>query len=1494
MYNSFGNQGYGANPNYSAYGAGPAANQGYQYGQPTGMPQQPGLFQGLQTGLQGQPTGFQGQQQFQNPLAFGQNALGFGQNAPAFQQNFQQLFQPQQPIIQPQQTGYMPPANFGSFQAPADQTGAAPLTQQKTGFSTALAGVLQNTDLKIPAMRLSFISLADQVKFEGLFRTAVGPGEQSVSGEAARDILLRSGLLPVTLAEIWSLADTNKLGLLLFPEFALALHLCNSALRGEPLPGVLPPKWLNEVQSFVDAISFAVPENASNILANTPFAGFSQPQETQEVKPPLANDNMVPLLPQRTSGFLAMPQQNTALKPQGTGYASLPPTSFQPQATGFQNQQQQPLQAQGTGFNGSALRPQPQTQAPAQTQQLQPQGTGYNPPPALQAQNTGYLAMQPQATGFQPQATTFQPQATGFQPQATGFQPQATGFQPQATGFQPQATGFQASLQAQPTGKPGQWGFVSAPTSGLPGLNAMQQHFLPTSQLSSNNLQNVMGGALKENVTWAITKQEKAIYDGVFAAWDKARNGYIQGDVAIGIFNKSGLSRPDLESIWNLCDTSNRGKLNKDEFAVAMHLVYRRLNGYDIPLRLPPELIPPSTKYLQDSVDSLKLSLKSGKKAQTQNKTSASRYKNNDDDVAYVSGSRHRSRNPPEEVASSVRLSRSRDLTLDELRKLIREKQILIDAVDLEDQHNAMSRRRDANEIELLKTQITEAHAQLMAAGGVASESERASLLEELNRHTRDTVPLLISKILGVTNEIANVKRALAKQQLKKEYPSWDPEAEAIEPTGPNGEITEADRRKFKSKQLLRQRMAALTGKEAPAGNPEADKKWQEMSSTVSKTREDQTKQIRDIEASVRELEDGASVYLQSSVKNESGYRKCFLGEGVLGDVKLFIDSLASMRPQLQKQQAARQPTRPTLSQPATPSSTPQPSQGTAPKETKPAYQTASERVAYVKAQAEKRMTERLAKLGITRRADTKQPEKQPEPQPEPAPQQPAPQQPISQTSSPVPPQQVPQQVPQVAPPQKPESQPKPVEEQQQPDDSDSSDDEEYAALMRQKKEMEARKLAKKKEKEERLARLKKEMASMKDDDWSDDEPSTVPLYKPQDTAKAAATASSDHIEAPTPVKAPEVAAVPEPSQAATTQPQQAPSEPVPQAPSAAPATQEAHKSNPFARPGNNTNPFFKSNPAQPVNQQKLEAQRASQRGLDTDDWSDDEQKSSHDEGPNRAGAAKLASLLFGGMPQPVARASTDTSQSSQAATATESAVQPVAPVPVQAVAPPAVPESVPAFAPPPVPEAQPSVEAPQVPAAVPEPVEPAYQNSESSDMFTQEPQQAQYDSDDGFSDSTDEFATPLPEMRADEGEEVPPISLMAPPVPNVAPPVPEMAPPVPEMAPPVPQVAPPVPSMAPPFPTEAPPAPVFENGQAPTMVPPPPPPPPAGIPPPPSGVPPPPFGGAPPPPGPPPSLPTGGGMSALLGQIQGGKALKKVDDSEKRIAELSVVGRVL
>lgn len=56
---------------------------------------------------------------------------------------------------------------------------------------------------KIPNIRLSFITAADQAKFETLFKSAVGDGSATMSGEKARDLLMRSKLDGDALSHIW-------------------------------------------------------------------------------------------------------------------------------------------------------------------------------------------------------------------------------------------------------------------------------------------------------------------------------------------------------------------------------------------------------------------------------------------------------------------------------------------------------------------------------------------------------------------------------------------------------------------------------------------------------------------------------------------------------------------------------------------------------------------------------------------------------------------------------------------------------------------------------------------------------------------------------------------------------------------------------------------------------------------------------------------------------------------------------------------------------------------------------------------------------------------------------------------------------------------------------------------------------------------------------------------------------------------------------------------
>lgn len=56
---------------------------------------------------------------------------------------------------------------------------------------------------------------------------------------------------------------------------------------------------------------------------------------------------------------------------------------------------------------------------------------------------------------------------------------------------------------------------------------------------------------------------------------------------------KSKLPNSVLGKIYNLADVDEDGLLDADEFALMMYLISIKLDGYDLPSKLPPHLVPP-------------------------------------------------------------------------------------------------------------------------------------------------------------------------------------------------------------------------------------------------------------------------------------------------------------------------------------------------------------------------------------------------------------------------------------------------------------------------------------------------------------------------------------------------------------------------------------------------------------------------------------------------------------------------------------------------------------------------------------------------------------------------------------------------------------------------------------------------------------------------------------------------------------------------------------
>merc|ERR1712168_1774495 len=88
---------------------------------------------------------------------------------------------------------------------------------------------------------------------------------------------------------------------------------------------------------------------------------------------------------------------------------------------------------------------------------------------------------------------------------------------------------------------------------------------------------------------WTITADDRAKYDMQFHQL-KPINGYITGDQAKSLLMRSGLPPAILGIVWELADLDRDGRMDKKEFAIALHLIQKKLLGFEIPKVLPPSM----------------------------------------------------------------------------------------------------------------------------------------------------------------------------------------------------------------------------------------------------------------------------------------------------------------------------------------------------------------------------------------------------------------------------------------------------------------------------------------------------------------------------------------------------------------------------------------------------------------------------------------------------------------------------------------------------------------------------------------------------------------------------------------------------------------------------------------------------------------------------------------------------------------------------------------
>lgn len=120
-------------------------------------------------------------------------------------------------------------------------------------------------------------------------------------------------------------------------------------------------------------------------------------------------------------------------------------------------------------------------------------------------------------------------------------------------------------------------------------------------------IDNMMTGRIRRSSTpssdiisrgspWIVNAIDKAKFDEMFHTLDTDKDGFVTGLDVKDTFLKSGLPQTVLAHIWNLCDIKQNGKLNSEQFALAMYLVQQKIQGIEVPATLYSEMIPPTLR----------------------------------------------------------------------------------------------------------------------------------------------------------------------------------------------------------------------------------------------------------------------------------------------------------------------------------------------------------------------------------------------------------------------------------------------------------------------------------------------------------------------------------------------------------------------------------------------------------------------------------------------------------------------------------------------------------------------------------------------------------------------------------------------------------------------------------------------------------------------------------------------------------------------------------
>jgi len=130
--------------------------------------------------------------------------------------------------------------------------------------------------------------------------------------------------------------------------------------------------------------------------------------------------------------------------------------------------------------------------------------------------------------------------------------------------------------------------------TSTPGLTPPMQQPMPSLQpnkIEETTQRDHVTELTSANDQYAMFPHEQTRYEALFPNYEKLNDGYVYGAEAVALFSRSGLSKDQLRDIWNLADYPVDNRLDKVEFAIAMHLIVCiSKKTLELPKVLPPSL----------------------------------------------------------------------------------------------------------------------------------------------------------------------------------------------------------------------------------------------------------------------------------------------------------------------------------------------------------------------------------------------------------------------------------------------------------------------------------------------------------------------------------------------------------------------------------------------------------------------------------------------------------------------------------------------------------------------------------------------------------------------------------------------------------------------------------------------------------------------------------------------------------------------------------------